>query len=148
MKEWEQCEGGIARYDTIMFSIRTWAVTVFVAMLGIASTLKNPTLVIITVFPTVLLFLIDAVNKSFQQHFIDRAACIQRYLASDRLTADVATRNMSFPCPVFAETFADVVKIKRLKAISRSVIQLSVYLQYAAICMISVLIWLFLVLIK
>ena len=47
MKEWDQCETGVGRYDTIMFSIRTWAVTLSTATVGAAASLKSPNIILI-----------------------------------------------------------------------------------------------------
>src|SRR5437879_3751630 len=75
--EWSHCETGIARYDTLIFQVRTWAVTVSAAMVAAAFSAHQSYIVLVgAVSPALFLFL-DAQNKVFQSIFIWRSNEIQ-----------------------------------------------------------------------
>jgi hypothetical protein len=80
MKEWDQRETGIGRYDTITFSIRTWAMTISAATVGAAATLTSPNIILISFVPVLLLWLIDSVNNSYQSSFTTKVHEIRAYL--------------------------------------------------------------------
>ena|ERR1700722_9911742 len=136
-KEWDQCESGIGRYDTIMFSIRTWAVTLSTATVGAAASLKSPNVILIGVVPTMLLYLIDSVNKSYQAHFTTRAGEIQAYLSSQDFKDDIERKMMGFRTPVFAARFR-LGKRGRILAVKRTAMLMSVWITYFSILLINV----------
>jgi hypothetical protein len=66
IKEWELCEGSIGRYDTIVFAIRGWAVSIFTAVLAASAAANEPKLILFSLVPPLLFWAMDALNKSFQ----------------------------------------------------------------------------------
>jgi hypothetical protein len=137
MKEWDQCETGIARYDTIMFSIRTWAVTISTATVGAAATIKNPNIILISIVPALLFRLIDSVNKSYQSTFTTRVHEIQTYLSSEGFRHDLEAKGISFRSPVFAPRF-ELGKMGRLREVVGAARRMSVWITYVSILLINV----------
>ena len=138
MKEWDQCETGVGRYDTIMFSIRTWAVTLSTATVGAAASLKSPNIILIGTVPALLLYLINSVNKSYQFTFTARAREIQQYLSSQDFKEDSERKSMSFRAPVFASRL-QMGKWQRLREVKLGAARLSVWITYASILLINIL---------
>jgi hypothetical protein len=138
MKEWDQCEAGIGRYDTIMFSIRTWAVTLSTATAGAAASLKSPNILLIGIVPAILLYLIDSTNKSYQFHFTQRVREIQAYLSSQDFKDDSTQKAINFRTPVFASNFP-IGRLDRLKAVKMAALRMSVWITYASILLINVI---------
>jgi hypothetical protein len=103
MKEWELSEVGIARYDTILNQIRTWAVTIFGALLAFSG--GRWYIVAFAVVPTLLLLFIDAMNKGLQRHFIRRSSAIQRYLATERFISDCRNGFITYKAPRLSHSF-------------------------------------------
>lgn len=94
MKEWDQCRSDIARFDTMLFSIRSWSVSIFTAILGASVALKSPPVVLLAILPTVLFWFLDSLNKSFQRVFINRTRVIEQYLNSQAFKDDLKNRNL------------------------------------------------------
>jgi hypothetical protein len=138
MKEWDQCETGIGRYDTIMFSIRTWAVTISTATVGAAASIKNPDVILISIVPALLFWLIDSVNKSYQSTFTTRVHEIQDYLSSKSFKDDMEAKVISFHSPVFATKF-ELEKLGRLKEVLGAARRMSVWITYVSILIINVI---------
>jgi len=138
MKEWDQCETGIGRYDTIMFSIRTWAVTISTATVGAAASIKNPDIILISIVPALLFWLIDSVNKSYQSTFTTRVHEIQDYLSSKSFKDDMEAKVISFRSPVFATKF-ELGKLGRLKEVLGAARRMSVWITYVSILIINVI---------
>jgi hypothetical protein len=91
MKEWDLAENGIGRYDTLSSSNRTWAITIFGALLAASG--GRWYIVAAAIVPTFLLLFIDALNKTIQGVFIGRTAEIQDYLSSDAFRRGLRNRN-------------------------------------------------------
>jgi len=53
-QEWDQCERAIGRYDTIVFAIRGWGVTVFADVLGASVSIKRLSLIFLAIATTIL----------------------------------------------------------------------------------------------
>jgi hypothetical protein len=138
MKEWDQCETGIGRYDVIMFSIRTWAVTLSTATVGAAASLRNPNIILISVVPALLFWLIDSVNKSYQGTFTTRVQEIQEYLSSSGFKEDSEANSISFCSPAFAGRF-ELGKLGRTRAVLQGARRMSVWITYVSILVINII---------
>jgi hypothetical protein len=107
IKEWEQCESSIARYDTIVFAIRGWAVSTFAAILAASVGLKEPSLITFAIVPTLSFWIIDALNKSFQHLFVLRVRKIEKYLRSPLFKEDEKAQVIFFETPSIAGDFEE-----------------------------------------
>lgn len=78
--EWGLCDAGMARYDTLSFSIRSWAMAAYGTALA-ASVVTGGRLA--AYVPPILLILIgacwwaDGLSRTLQDHFMRRATTIQ-----------------------------------------------------------------------
>ncbi|MBV8278997.1 MAG: hypothetical protein JO170_27560 [Verrucomicrobia bacterium] len=143
-QEWDHCENAIARYDTIVFGIRGWAVTVFSAMLAASISLRHPQLILLAICPTVLFWIVEAVNKSFQELFIERVQEIETYLRSTVFENGVAESLTPFTAPRISQNFVDVGDrniVKRFLRVFRCGIIGNVLIPYLAIVAASILCW-------
>jgi uncharacterized membrane protein len=145
--EWDLYQTAIGRYDTIVFGIRGWAVTVFAAVLSASVSLKSPSLVLFTIAPTLLFWIVDALNKSFQEVFIERARNIEAYLQSKQFEADIeGDKSLGFATPQISQNFLNHSKSGTLQRITtwRCFWKANVVLVYGSICIMCIACWTFL----
>src|SRR4051812_12083375 len=100
MKEWDYCQTNIGRFDTLILGIRGWAVTAFTGVLAISVTKSIPFLMLFGIFPTLLFWIAESVDKSFQRIFIRRERVIEAYLTSLAFLEDYNRREISFISPI------------------------------------------------
>jgi hypothetical protein len=122
LKEWEQCEGSIGRYDTIVFAIRGWAVSIFTAVLTASAALNEPKFIVLSIFPTLLFWMSEAINKGFQQLYISRVRAIEDYLVSSQFKDEEQAGVINFATPRISSEFRKDAAKKR-KASFDSIIQ-------------------------
>jgi hypothetical protein len=147
IKEWDQCEASISRFDTIAFGIRGWAVSVFTAILAASITLGHPSLILFAIPPTLLFWMVDSVNKAFQERFIRRVKKIQTYLLSSEFNADVEASTLNFKTPTMALDFeraGDIPFLRKIILILREGIRANVLIVYASILILCFVCWPFL----
>jgi hypothetical protein len=102
LKEWDVCEAGVSRYDTIIFTIRGWAITAVSAVIGFGFSNNDWRIAAVGV-PTALLFwFVDGTNKSFQRFFLNRSRDVQEAL---RDPAAIRHDPARYATPRIAETF-------------------------------------------
>ena len=105
LEEWKACGGNIGRLDGVVFTIRGWAITATTAAIAYAYTKSDPAVCMLALLPLLLLWVIDAMFKTFQRVFIVRSKEIEQYLASDEFKTDFDARNPSFATPVLSGRF-------------------------------------------
>ncbi|MCO6186592.1 hypothetical protein [Rhizobium sp. L1K21] len=130
IKEWDHCHGNIARLETIIFIIRGWAVAVATAAVAFAYTHRDDIVCYLSIGPLILLWLIDAVFKSFQRIFILRSREVERYLSSDLLELDLLEGKLSFESPATAKAFGSGAKAERLFKVFKAATLRNVILSY------------------
>jgi len=59
----------IDKYDDLSFKIKTWAITVWVGLLGWAFKTEGEELILLSVAVIVIFWVLDAVNKNFRQDY-------------------------------------------------------------------------------
>jgi hypothetical protein len=136
LKEWDQCQIGIARFDTLLFNIRTWSISIFSAILAGSISLNRPHLMLVALAPTMLFWLVDAHNKRFQRVFIDRYRQIEDYLSSERFIADAASQKLGIKIPDISGQFGyenPTALTFFIEAIRYEATELSVAIYYLAI---------------
>ena len=105
-QERDHCETAIGRYDTIVFGIRGWAVTVFAGVLGASVSLRHPSLIFLAIAPTLLFWIVEVLNKSFQALFIKRVRQIEAHLRSKEFETDIQeAKSFHFVTPQISEDF-------------------------------------------
>lgn len=94
--EWQQCEAGIGRYDTLIFQARTWSITVCAALIAAAVSTKIASMFLIGAVTPFLFLIIEAQNKLYQTVFIQRSRTVQsaiRDYGEDRQVTTSETRS-------------------------------------------------------
>jgi hypothetical protein len=104
MEEWKQAQVHIARFDTIGFSIRGWAVSIVSAVLVIAANQKHPALMLFGPFPVAMFWLLDGLHKAFQRQFIERSRELEKYISTE-LDAEFKSGALAFVAPDFGVRF-------------------------------------------
>ena len=134
LKEWDYVQNHIGRFDTIIFSIRQWSVTVLAGLLAAAVAAKSPALMLSAVVPTGLFWFIDALHKSFQRRFISRGREIEVYLSSPDFTEALRERTFaSFTSPRLSAQFGVGTFRTRLNDVAHSALLRNVVVVHASL---------------
>lgn len=89
--EWTVCDSGLARYDTLAFNFRSWAIAVYGAALAAAVVAGGP---LASYIPLVVLVLVaacwwaDGLYRTLQDHYMSRATVIQQELRASLAAAE------------------------------------------------------------
>ncbi|MCR8826966.1 hypothetical protein [Pseudosulfitobacter koreensis] len=118
MEEWKVANTNIGRLDSVVFTIRGWAITTTTAAVAYAYTKPDPRVCMLILIPLLFLWLIDALFKTFQRVFIDRSKEIEVYLASDSFEQDFQDERMSrFVSPELSIRFGQNSSGERLRKV-------------------------------
>jgi hypothetical protein len=137
LKEIDVLQNGIRSYDSILFTIKGWAITVFSAFVLFAAKEEQPKYLIFCGIAIVLFWALDALNKSFQRRYIIRYNKIEHFLR--RREFSEAVKNRSFKGFNLPDVGARVSVKRRAKKTSalRAAFYLHTYLPYLAMLFIS-----------
>jgi hypothetical protein len=91
IKEWDICEAGIARFNGLIFRIRSWAITAFSGILVLAVTQREPRLLYAGIVVTLVFWAKEGSTKIYEKVFIRRVFEIQRCLRSEEGTGHLRT---------------------------------------------------------
>lgn len=80
LKEVDNLQSGIRNYDTLLFRIKGWAITVFSGFIFFAAKENEPFYTFLGALAILFFWVLDAINKSFQRGFIIRANKIEHFL--------------------------------------------------------------------
>ena len=137
LEEWKACGASIGRLDGVVFTIRGWAVTTTTAAIAYAYTKPDPAVCMLVLIPLILLWVIDAMFKTFQRVFIRRSREIEEYLASTAFHDDFENRTPSFQSPVLAIRFGQGTFGERLKILFEQAFLRNVVATYASLVVFS-----------
>jgi len=144
LKEIEVLQNGIRSYDSILFTIKGWAITIFSAFVLFASKEQQPTYLIFCAAAVILFWALDALNKSFQRRYIIRYNKIEHFLR--RREFSEAIKKRSFKGFNLPDVGARVSVGRRAKKISplRAAFYLHTFLPYLVMLLITglIAIWL------
>ena len=104
IEEWKICEAGIARYDSLLFQVRGWAISLVVAILAAAVTLRTPTVAWAGVMVSLLFWWVEAMHDTYQGIYIGRVQAIQRLL---KCHVDGTVEGTGFEEPMIAQSFSN-----------------------------------------
>lgn len=130
--EWNQCQVGIARFDTILFGIRALSITISTATIAGSIAIKSPHIMSAAIASIFFLWIVDALNKGFQRVFINRYIDIEHYM-STKFVSDVSNERISMKTSCITNGFeysneTDVTFA--VKSILREGAEMSVALHY------------------
>lgn len=60
------------KYDKLMAKIKTWAITLWAAVLGWSFQVKRKEIILLAIFAALIFWILDAVNKNFRQDYKKR----------------------------------------------------------------------------
>ena len=79
LKEYELLHARVNDYDSRLFQIKGWSITIFSAMLGFAILKDKPLLLIVPFFTCFIFWGLDALYKSFQRITIERTVEVESF---------------------------------------------------------------------
>ena len=131
-------QNGIRGYDSIVFTIKGWAITVFSAIILFAIDKQKPFLYLFCIASVLSFWLIDAYYKSTQNILISRYRKIETFLQGDSFEKAMADRNFGdFLIPYFQEGF-NVRKVQRLCWLLYAALQFHTYSLYAFLLLLAI----------
>jgi hypothetical protein len=115
-KEWDHVETHISRFDTIIFAIRGWAISVLTAVLVVAATQRLPVIMVVSIAP-------------------------MAYLSSDSFTRDLQSGKLTgIATPRIASMFGQGTVLERLRELISAAKLRNVavtYVSLIALCLLS-----------
>lgn len=133
-------QNGIRGYDSIVFTIKGWAITIFSAIILFAVDKQKPFLYLFCVASILSFWLIDAFYKSTQNVLIYRYRKIETFLQGSDFETAMAERDFgSFRIPHFQEGFS-ARRSQRLRGLLRAALQFHIhtYLLYAFLLVLAI----------
>lgn len=106
-QEMETLQNGIRSYDTILFTIKGWAITIFSATTFFAIDKQRSLLYIFCAVSVVLFWLLDAVYESIQRILPQRYRRIEKFMQSEAFDQAVLDQSLGdFRVPDIQAGFA------------------------------------------
>lgn len=137
-KEMDMLQNGIRGYDSIVFTVKGWAITVFSAIILFAVDKQKPFLYLFCIASVLAFWLIDAFYKSTQNTLITRYKKIETFLQSSDFETAMAERSFgNFRVPYFQEGFA-VKKSQRLRWFLEAALQGHTFLLYVFLLILAI----------
>lgn len=96
-QEMQLIQQGIRAFDTAMFAIKGWCVTVVAAIAGFAVSKNKPLLLLISLLVCVVFWLLDSHYKSIQRTYIRRDLRLERVLRGRDVLAMLSTGELKIP---------------------------------------------------
>ncbi|MGA7952114.1 MAG: hypothetical protein WCA07_01210 [Gloeobacterales cyanobacterium] len=142
-KEMEMLQNGIRGYDSIVFTIKGWSITVFSAIILFAVDKQKPFLYLFCIASILSFWLIDAFYKSTQNILINRYRKIEIFLQGSDFETAMAERSFgSFLTPHFQEGFS-MRRSQRLHWLLKAALQFHTYSLYALLLILAIGMFLF-----
>jgi hypothetical protein len=137
-QEMEMLQNGIRGYDSIVFTIKGWAITVFSAIILFAVDKHKPFLYLFCIASVLSFWLIDAFYKSTQNILINRYGKIEAFLQGDDFEKAMTDRNFgNFLIPHFQEGF-NMRKSQRLRWLLQAALQFYTYSLYVFLLVLAI----------
>jgi uncharacterized membrane protein len=132
IKEWDHLQQHIGRFDTIIFVLRGFIVSVLTAMLSASASTKYPDLMLFAMLPVLLFWFVDALHKSFQRRFILRTRELENYLSGKTFLEDLDARTISFHSPAISAGFGKGKFLSRLSYVMKTTMLRNVAVVYVS----------------
>jgi hypothetical protein len=146
LKEWDFVDRNIARFDTIAFAVRGWAIALTTAVIGYSFSKEKPDFLLLAIAPILLLWALDALFKSFQRNFVFRSIEIENYLSSEQFQIDFGedTQINSLVVPNTAGKFGQGTVRERTRKILDEMFVRNTVFSYSSQLILLILSWVYL----
>jgi hypothetical protein len=104
-------QDSIRSYDSVLFTIKSWAITLFSAVIFFSVQSTKPLFLVFCAVSVILFWVVDAVFKVTQREFIERYNIIQSFLQSTKFSQAIKER--SFKDFVIPDLFHTTSRKKR-----------------------------------
>ena len=136
-QEMEILQNGIRAYDSNLFTIKGWAITIFSASVFFTAQAKQPVYLVFCAASILLFWIVDAVFKSAQRIYTSRYNKIEQFLQSPQFAQAVAERSFKdFIIPNVGSGFRLTTR-KYWPAILQAAISLPTMLLYVAMLVLT-----------
>jgi len=96
VKEFEILNSTIKDFNTKVFQIKGWSITIFSATIGLSIVNNKPILLLIPLISSFLFWGMEGVYKKFQKIMIDRVIEVEKTFNNEKLTINIGHLNHSF----------------------------------------------------
>jgi hypothetical protein len=97
-REMDAVQSGIRTYGQVQFTIKGWAITLFSGFIFFAAKEKQPVFLGLCAMAVILFWTLDAIFKSIQRVYIDRAVEIETWLHNVKFASDMdPLKGLSIP---------------------------------------------------
>ncbi len=118
-QEMDTVQDGIRAYGQVQFTIKGWAITVFSGFVFFAARETQPIFLGLSAIAVILFWILDAIFKSIQEVYIERATKIEQFLQGLKpAQGGVAFHN--FPVPNIETSFSGLKGQARNRAALRA----------------------------
>lgn len=137
-KEMEMLQNSIRGYDSIVFTIKGWAITVFSGIVLFAIDKQKPFLYLFCMASVLAFWMTDAFYKSIQNILISRYRTIERFLQSSDFEQAMANRDFgSFQVPHLQAGFV-FGKLRRFPLLLQAALQVHTFLPYVFLLVLAI----------
>lgn len=135
--ELDTLQQGIRNYDSILFVIKGWAITIFSAVILFSAQVEKPIYLLLCVISTLLFWLLDGVFKAIQRAYTLRYNEIEKFLQSDRFRKAFTKRSLDgFVSPDISSGFSRGLKFE-IRQIARSALIYPTAMLYISILILT-----------
>lgn len=134
----------IDKFDDLIFKIKSFAVTISLALLGFAVKERIPVMALLGAVAAVMFWIQESVFKSFQRGYIYRMNRITRFLHSEDFAHAVRARDFGgFRTPDLNNHYFGTEREKRKTGFWRSALLMNVCITYILLSTLSIVVYLF-----
>lgn len=138
-QEMDMLQNSIRGYDSMLFTIKGWAITIFSGIVLFAVDKQKPVLYLFCIASVLAFWLIDAFYKSTQNLLIKRYRKIEILLQSPDFETVMINRTFgNFQIPHFQESWVDAQRPERLKLVIRAALQGHTYTLYVFLLILAI----------
>lgn len=81
-KEIDTVSSKIDHYDDLVFRIKSWSITIWIAIIGYGISKENKFIILIGIFPVILFWINEGLFKMYQDRIARRLTRIEKYISS------------------------------------------------------------------
>jgi hypothetical protein len=137
-QEMDMLQNSIREYDSILFTIKGWAITLFSGIILFAIDKQTPSLYLFCIVSVLAFWLIDAFYKSTQNFLISRYRRIEELLRSPEFEEIMRNRDFAnFPVPYFQDGWFNTSKPRRSRLVLKAALQWHTFVLYAFLTLLA-----------
>lgn len=138
-QEMDMLQNSIRGYDSILFTIKGWAITIFSGIILFAIDKQKPLLYLFCIASVLAFWLVDAFYKSAQNFLINRYRKIETLLQSSDFEQIMKDRTFgNFQVPHFQDGWFYTKKYERFRLIVKAALQGHTFVLYVFLLVLAI----------